>query len=94
MSYHAHPSHRPAKAAKMYPGEFCRHCDPCPTCGARPQPERPASDPVLNEPVRKRILPSIPLSSLFTLLLLEAHIQGGWRQLFMPYIIILLFYLL
>ncbi|KAJ7044222.1 hypothetical protein C8F04DRAFT_1174664 [Mycena alexandri] len=104
MSYHAHPSHRPAKAAKMYPGEFCRHCDPCPTCGARPQPERPASDPVLNEPVRtppfadgassERILPSIPLSSLFTLLLLEAHIQGGWRQLFMPYIIILLFYLL
>lgn len=81
MSYHAHPSHRPAKAAKMYresafctsetaqcsdrlvliAGEFCRHCDPCPTCGARPQPERPASDPVLNEPVRSTLIFSLQL---------------------------------
>ncbi|KAJ7077753.1 hypothetical protein C8R44DRAFT_896173 [Mycena epipterygia] len=97
MGSRTHPSHRTSKAAKMYPEVFCPHCDPCPTCGAGPQPEKPASAPVHPDPVpapctndHKRILPTIPISLLFTLFLFEAHIQGGWRHLLIPYICVLL----
>ncbi|KAJ7819315.1 hypothetical protein B0H13DRAFT_2378458 [Mycena leptocephala] len=87
---HTHSSPHTYKPAKTY-GVFCPHCDPCPTCGAGPRPENSASAPVEAVPAprtddRDRILPAIPFSILFTLFLLEAHVQGGWRALIIPYV--------
>ncbi|KAJ7780354.1 hypothetical protein B0H14DRAFT_3507680 [Mycena olivaceomarginata] len=100
MSSRSHSSHRTSKPAKTSPAVFCPHCEPCPTCGNGPKPEKPASttpvDPGPAAPVptprasdRERILPAIPISLLFTLFLLEAHMQGGWRHLLIPYICVL-----
>ncbi|KAJ7871689.1 hypothetical protein B0H14DRAFT_3439399 [Mycena olivaceomarginata] len=100
MSSRSHSSHRTSKPAKTSPAVFCPHCDPCPTCGNGLQPEKPAStapvDPGPAAPVptprtsnRERILPAIPISLLFTLFLLEAHMQGGWHHLLIPYICVL-----
>ncbi|KAJ7799775.1 hypothetical protein B0H14DRAFT_2902359 [Mycena olivaceomarginata] len=91
MSSRSHSSHRTSKHAKTSPAVFCPHCEPCPTCGNGPQTGEAASttpvDPGPAAPVptprasdRERILPAIPISLLFTLFLLEAHMQGGWRH--------------
>ncbi|KAJ7442690.1 hypothetical protein FB451DRAFT_1190537 [Mycena latifolia] len=75
-------SHRAFKSTKTY--------------RPRPeQPEMPAPAPVNAVPAlrtdgRESILPTIPISLLFALFLFEAHIQGGWRHLLIPYICVLL----
>ncbi|KAJ7605678.1 hypothetical protein DFH06DRAFT_1348530 [Mycena polygramma] len=110
MSSHQYHSHHPSKLFSGVYCPHCDPCPTCGAVPASPAPrandtsrapqssmpastlETPAHR--ADDPGRERVLPTMPIAFLFTLFILEAHIQGGWLHLLIPYTICLLvFYL-
>ncbi|KAJ6599573.1 hypothetical protein B0H10DRAFT_1959018 [Mycena sp. CBHHK59/15] len=70
---------------------YCGRCDTCPMCGSNPKAEMDPPFPEQTAPSvapRERILPAtVPIALPFTIFVMEAYLQGGWRHLIIPYII-------
>ncbi|KAJ7133859.1 hypothetical protein C8R46DRAFT_1048251 [Mycena filopes] len=67
---------------------------PPPQPPATPAPIGPAGVNGQDSVTRERLLPDVPIAFAFTLFLVEAHMQGGWLHLVVPYIFCLLLYCL